>query len=1421
MGIPPPGHLGREAGGGYDKLTRKEEPIPLGDSGKSVTFSESNLTVAELTGGRGPNVGKISFSCTDGSDNPPKTFHFRIGKNTPLFKQIQALSTQSQRDQNVAIKALTLKYIATLLKVKEAVDPAIKNVTAKYEVGESGAVKASIKAGGEDLNDETAAKVGNFKGGTRNISQQFEHLASVKKVNKTVIKAINKSLSVDLAAVKTSQGEGEYIQRIANFKAHVTRMEAGNLPEGRRGEALTGVSGLETGLQAKASTRAAAETARNLARIRDVAKGEIGTAVRAAVSEGIDNGELEEFIATDFGELATAEAVEVKPKKDALLHKIQGFVTRKKSEAARGIPFPSDEKPKKKVTFSQTSEVFRNEADGGNITILTKGETVKAEAFQRNILSLFTEEFPASTGSDGLTGQVVPPTAEEAKATKLAAVSTAIGRLPGLSPQMTKAAAKEALMSFGDEYPEDVIDEALNAAIAAKTINQPAPVDEETLKSQVNTAIFMIALGNPHIKKSVVKELLVETGRVDGRVFPETMINEALERTAAAGIIDKPEMDINDFLKGEVSKAIESIAEGNPYLSREEVIGQLPDRNITNGDGYSDEIIRAALDEAVTKGAIGIPRPKTEEQLRETIDGAIDFCLQGKNTSTTKGEARELLIANGITPERGYPEELITVALDAAEVANKVGVVPASGTTELRESEVRNAINEIAQGGSSLSRDAVMAQLEGKNISVVKGYSEEVISAALDKAEREGLIGQPLPKSKEDLIAELSSLLTLIAQGNPFITKEAMGGMLKGGEYSDALIEEVLTAAANAGTIERAVPETPETIIASEGFQGFVRLVNEIIEGEVDIGDGRVTYEGKDFSLQEFIDISGIKGAPGNSKSYTVIGENLRLKLMLLEKRDTATLTDREIGGLERQCELLHTKESGAFVVAMEASGQKAIDELSPELLGILSLSDKQTLKESAEAVKLKELQKGSEVGKYTKQTFILKENLNYSRMGFTPANTFGIDCSPEGLRGLSAAVSETADALEAYKVGGGAGAFVVHDFSKGSDVIADLILSGEGRKAGEKVRVPLPSQLIFREDAADERMPLRGDEVFRADDRSGIALRRGLLEAERSFKHVVNPRGEGNCGMSTNCSILSEGLRQGKITGAKVGALVLKTTELMAKSGIADSEYCANKYRHGISILQELVLNPSAGKLAHLTNSDSKHQALVYAVRMMTATAVIVNNEFMDQDTIEAGKQAYFGVLNDLGSNTDWESNHALFKELGVEIETFMVKKETPRVDARGLSHVIGKFTAQLLPQVPLQNQHPGPPQAGGGASPPVNSPHGQVPPLTVRQWNYVLGQALEKFLPVGPQVGKYNFASGEFQGLKQALLRESDAVELTVERRDELAAMLGEKFKTAWRDRSQDLYGIEHISTELGAKTIDGVAVFRADGHFMALHA
>lgn len=95
--FPSHGHIGED---GYKSLSN-EEIVSIGDN-ESLYFT-SPLSSIETEQ-------EVSFVHSRRGEALPKEFSIKIGRNTPLFLQIQKIPKKNQTKQSAAIKALLIKY---------------------------------------------------------------------------------------------------------------------------------------------------------------------------------------------------------------------------------------------------------------------------------------------------------------------------------------------------------------------------------------------------------------------------------------------------------------------------------------------------------------------------------------------------------------------------------------------------------------------------------------------------------------------------------------------------------------------------------------------------------------------------------------------------------------------------------------------------------------------------------------------------------------------------------------------------------------------------------------------------------------------------------------------------------------------------------------------------------------------------------------------------------------------------------------------------------------------------------------------------------------------------------------------------------------------------------------------------------------
>ena len=165
------GHIGE---GGYKSL-KTSETFSLGN--KEIAFT-SELSAQSIA-----STGKISFSYKESSSAPAKKLSIEIGKKPPLFSQIQKL--QDTPEHSSAIKALLLKYIATLITVQEMGEKKIETVSAQFD--------AENKCSNLLLSEASSAQVPQEEIDEKinTVKKDLSRLASSEKTQRTFAKALN------------------------------------------------------------------------------------------------------------------------------------------------------------------------------------------------------------------------------------------------------------------------------------------------------------------------------------------------------------------------------------------------------------------------------------------------------------------------------------------------------------------------------------------------------------------------------------------------------------------------------------------------------------------------------------------------------------------------------------------------------------------------------------------------------------------------------------------------------------------------------------------------------------------------------------------------------------------------------------------------------------------------------------------------------------------------------------------------------------------------------------------------------------------------------------------------------------------------------------------------------------------------------
>lgn len=182
----------------------KHDTFSLGPDGnkRSITFMEEGLKPKEIL----ENT-TISFSHSK-NDGYPEHLSIRVGKKTPLYRDIELIKNQvsNENEQESAVKALLLKYIATLLDTHESAQSGLPKIAAHFQDGEC---KNIHGAEGEVL-DKEAIKFTNYgktnkRGETeRTALRHFSILADQAKS----IKTINKSLVTEHVVKPVVDGDG-------------------------------------------------------------------------------------------------------------------------------------------------------------------------------------------------------------------------------------------------------------------------------------------------------------------------------------------------------------------------------------------------------------------------------------------------------------------------------------------------------------------------------------------------------------------------------------------------------------------------------------------------------------------------------------------------------------------------------------------------------------------------------------------------------------------------------------------------------------------------------------------------------------------------------------------------------------------------------------------------------------------------------------------------------------------------------------------------------------------------------------------------------------------------------------------------------------------------------------------------------------
>lgn len=167
------------------------------------------------------------------------------------------------------------------------------------------------------------------------------------------------------------------------------------------------------------------------------------------------------------------------------------------------------------------------------------------------------------------------------------------------------------------------------------------------------------------------------------------------------------------------------------------------------------------------------------------------------------------------------------------------------------------------------------------------------------------------------------------------------------------------------------------------------------------------------------------------------------------------------------------------------------------------------------------------------------------------------------------------------------------------------------------------------------------------------------------SYRRKVDPRGDGNCGISSECVLLAKGLEQGAVARGAVSSLSNKTRSLFESKLKRGNRYLFQRFLRGRRILEELMASPSEEELIRLIDDHEDHQALIYFVRMMSITAMLSRGNHLrdisalrriecngEKEIYHLMSSSYSQSLAQHGAWIDRAPIVVFFKELGVSID-------------------------------------------------------------------------------------------------------------------------------------------------------------------------
>lgn len=189
-------HFGPDTYKKLETASTKEFTLGPEEHSRTITFGENRLLPSEIV-----KNSTITFTHIKGAAEPQE-LNIRVGNKTPLYQDIVLIDNQITDDdaKESAVKALILKYIATLLDTQESAKPGLERVAAHFDKDRN---CDAVYGNGEKLDTESIegtehggyGKEGVQKRGapTRSAVTHLSILAKEDKSLKTIARTVNKS----------------------------------------------------------------------------------------------------------------------------------------------------------------------------------------------------------------------------------------------------------------------------------------------------------------------------------------------------------------------------------------------------------------------------------------------------------------------------------------------------------------------------------------------------------------------------------------------------------------------------------------------------------------------------------------------------------------------------------------------------------------------------------------------------------------------------------------------------------------------------------------------------------------------------------------------------------------------------------------------------------------------------------------------------------------------------------------------------------------------------------------------------------------------------------------------------------------------------------------------------------------------------